>query len=130
MYVFITLLVLFLVFFSSACLYTTVCIDLCVLTPPVCGLSFISIKFCSVLFCLKRFFIVFSMNLHVVALFTCNGLCTLLYCHLKNRWRQLSIKAKCIKSHVFCALIVKKVTNYKLTCYHVDNLINNAMSDV
>ena len=28
----------------------TVCIDLCALTPPVCGLSFISIKFCSVLF--------------------------------------------------------------------------------
>ena len=50
MYVFITFLVLFLVLFSSACLYMTVCIDLCALTPPVCGLSFISIKFCSVLF--------------------------------------------------------------------------------
>ena len=51
MYVFITLLVIFLVLFSCACLYMTVCIDLCALTPPVCGLSFISIKFCSVLFC-------------------------------------------------------------------------------
>ena len=51
MYVFITLFVLFLVLFSSACLHMTVCIDLCALTPPVCGLSFISIKFCSVLFC-------------------------------------------------------------------------------
>ena len=49
MSVFITLLVLFLVLFSSACLYITVCIDLCALTPPVCGLSFISIKFCFVL---------------------------------------------------------------------------------
>ena len=54
MYVFITLLVSFLVLFSSACLYMTVCIDLCDLTPPVCGLSFISIKFCSVLQLLWR----------------------------------------------------------------------------
>ena len=54
MYVCITLLVLFLVLFSSACLYMTVCIDLCALTPPVCGLSFISIKFCSVLFFLSK----------------------------------------------------------------------------
>ena len=50
MYILITLLVLFLLLFSSACLYMTVCIDLCALTPPVCGLSFISIQFCFVLF--------------------------------------------------------------------------------
>ena len=37
--------------FSPACqtLYMTVCIDLCALTTPVCGLSFTSIKSCSVL---------------------------------------------------------------------------------
>ena len=39
----IILSVLLLVLFSSACLF-----DLCALTPPVCGLSFISMKFCSV----------------------------------------------------------------------------------
>ena len=49
MYTLFTVLVLFLVFFSSACLYMPVYIDLCALTRPVRSLSFISIKFCSVL---------------------------------------------------------------------------------
>ena len=66
MYVFITLLVIFLVLFSCACLYMTVCIDLCALTPPVCGLSFISIKFCSVLFCSKK-----TVYQNIIVIITC-----------------------------------------------------------
>ena len=72
MYVFITMLVLFLVLFSSACLYMTVCIDLCALMPPVCGLSLISITFFFVMWGASQFslgkyysdfaYIAFSLN--------------------------------------------------------------------
>ena len=50
MNVVIILHVLFLILFSSTCLYMTVCVDLCALTPPVYGLSFNINKglFCSV----------------------------------------------------------------------------------